>query len=672
MDYPGGGSHGMLDRACGLPGTTLMANNWAGTAVSPEDGITTRDDGCGNCHIAYKPPMQYMTPTEALPDLDCLRCHALVYGDEWTHQDNIDLYGENNDIQERHVTTLADGSKIWTQDRSLKTAQSVGKPVTVEACLRCHEHGLSGYKRATPYTPATDVHANKALLCTTCHQVSQHKIARGNYVTDGMANDLPSVEVACTNCHSATTPHSLNFAADLNKHVANVTCETCHIHQMEVTPRNIFRRGWAPYTLNPATGAWDMTPPTTQGLEYPGFWDAYTEYHPETNGRPEIRWFNGGASMLAQPFGAYADRRSAGGNSRLFSFKPFVSGMLFDAAWLPGPQSDPNFDQVNGTWPSSMKYFFEQNWAKFLQLGFVSAAYPTPTDYFGARPDMAIMLNNFPMMLQFNRVVYLEQAGNVIGNPVPGPQSAATYPGVAKAINNGMGRMAIDMGYFPPETDIEQAGSFMWSGNFFGMWVPVNMDQNSSFFGEVASFITMSHAITSNTGYTAEACFACHYTSEEYSGSVSPGNKYLSYAALDYPDLDANGMIDPMYDRVLETCDDGVDNDGDGLTDCADADCAAVCPVPEICDDGLDNDLDGLIDLADPDCQGSPQTETICSDGLDDDADGSTDCADSDCAGILPCGAEGKTTTCSDGIDNDGDGMIDCADPGCIKNKVCL
>ena len=44
-DMPAGGSHGMIDRACGLPGTSMMANNWAGTAVSPVDGISTRDDG---------------------------------------------------------------------------------------------------------------------------------------------------------------------------------------------------------------------------------------------------------------------------------------------------------------------------------------------------------------------------------------------------------------------------------------------------------------------------------------------------------------------------------------------------------------------------------------------------------------------------------------------------
>ena len=57
-----------------------------------------------------------------------------------------------------------------------------------------------------------------------------------------------------------------------------------------------------------------------------------------------------------------------------------------------------------------------------------------------------------------------------------------------------------------------------------------------------------------------------------------------------------------------EICDDGADNDADGLIDCADPDCIGVglCG-PEICDDGFDNDGDGLIDCFDVlDCQGTP------------------------------------------------------------------
>lgn len=107
-------------------------------------------------------------------------------------------------------------------------------------------------------------------------------------------------------------------------------------------------------------------------------------------------------------------------------------------------------------------------------------------------------------------------------------------------------------------------------------------------------------------------------------------------------------------------------------------------PIPEseVCDDGVDNDLDGLIDCddtvdcsLDPYCDVPPPAGEICDDGTDNDNDGLIDCADPDCAGVTvaggTCGAEGKFTTCSDGFDNDGDNDIDCADSGCAKNKSC-
>ena len=53
------------------------------------------------------------------------------------------------------------------------------------------------------------------------------------------------------------------------------------------------------------------------------------------------------------------------------------------------------------------------------------------------------------------------------------------------------------------------------------------------------------------------------------------------------------------------SCGDGVDNDCDGDTDGADADCSICTPTetPEsTCDDGLDNDCDGLFDSDDSDC----------------------------------------------------------------------
>ena len=61
----------------------------------------------------------------------------------------------------------------------------------------------------------------------------------------------------------------------------------------------------------------------------------------------------------------------------------------------------------------------------------------------------------------------------------------------------------------------------------------------------------------------------------------------------------------------------------------------------EICDDGIDNDNDGLVDCADPDCCGTEVCgsciETDCANGIDDDGDGFIDNEDSDCFNDSPC-----------------------------------
>jgi len=72
------------------------------------------------------------------------------------------------------------------------------------------------------------------------------------------------------------------------------------------------------------------------------------------------------------------------------------------------------------------------------------------------------------------------------------------------------------------------------------------------------------------------------------------------------------------------------------------------CPVQEQCQDFLDNDGDGLEDCADPDCDGiapCQDVETNCTDGIDNDGDGATDCVDGSCASDPFCS---NTQSCGD------------------------
>ena len=135
-------------------------------------------------------------------------------------------------------------------------------------------------------------------------------------------------------------------------------------------------------------------------------------------------------------------------------------------------------------------------------------------------------------------------------------------------------------------------------------------------------------------------------------------------------DMRCYGNLGP--DRVLEyPCNGLADNDGDGLADSEDPDCALFwnayggseftyfanigCSV-STCDDGVDNDGDGDVDCDDSDCStnssdcgGWFQAGEYCLNLRDDDYDGDFDCDDNACALSPACGSTLAITTLPDG-----------------------
>ncbi len=132
-------------------------------------------------------------------------------------------------------------------------------------------------------------------------------------------------------------------------------------------------------------------------------------------------------------------------------------------------------------------------------------------------------------------------------------------------------------------------------------------------------------------------------------------------------------------------CEDGLDDDADGLTDCADADCfehpacmfgGAEERNDQRCSDWVDNDGDGLLDCEDPDCTGPGIS--VCH-GSAQSAEGPERVTTPDPVPSLEgdqsvesligqgsdANGERNDYMCSDGVDNDGDGRTDCADFGC-------
>jgi hypothetical protein len=98
----------------------------------------------------------------------------------------------------------------------------------------------------------------------------------------------------------------------------------------------------------------------------------------------------------------------------------------------------------------------------------------------------------------------------------------------------------------------------------------------------------------------------------------------------DQQDQDCDGNADEGFVCGESSCDDGLDEDGDGLIDCADPDCDGACP--ETCSDKRDNDKNGATDCADRPCWSDPAcVEPDCGDGTDNEQDGLVDCDDPDC-----------------------------------------
>ena len=298
---------GKIDRACGVPGSFTWTG-WASlirTVPEHANGDTVlRSEGCGQCHIGggYHPNTENMMPGNVVPTpdvtkdgVDCLVCHATAY-----------------DMNQRYVVKDEYGLR-WNQDRSLKSAMSVGRPGN-DNCLNCHQHNMGGdtysynkaakslgvknrrllhstAKRGSPYSAKHDVHVRAGLVCLDCHKPQGHKIPRGNLSTDLVANDLPGVRVDCEMCHTSA-PHMKEprTAAILNGHTSRLACESCHLKNL--MPFNNVLKDW----INPV---WDKH----EGMFVPK--DVYSSGEPGKGF--QFLWFNGYGTFLANALGAHPD-----------------------------------------------------------------------------------------------------------------------------------------------------------------------------------------------------------------------------------------------------------------------------------------------------------------------------------------------------------------------------
>lgn len=476
VEFPGGGAHGMLDRACGLVGSNALVNY---------------DQQCGRCHIGdslpFPDPQTGQFTEDQENNLDCLICHA-PDGMYDTNNDGISELGELADDKPRVQNET--GDSVWHQDHRVEAAQSVGGPVTAEACLRCHHHGQAdySYKRGTPFTPETDVHAAAGMTCTDCHETEHHKIARGSRVTDMFAWERQDVDVSCEKCHE-DDPHKTQTV--LNLHTNRIGCETCHIPELAGAQRRV----WAP-TLGVTEGPEANVPIYDEAS---GQWLPYTKLDEELRA-PAYRWFNGGSSMLAEPVadpGAWNMQPAVRNtdDAKILPFRHFVSGQPMDGRGIPGM---PNFDPM-----FTMQAALEQMAPMLKMAGFMRPE--------GLTEAEANMMSQFPNMLIMDRADYFAN----------GDVASSVSIGMAK---QGAFMQGMDISTMSRE-ELIGMGSGMWSGQAVGLDLPENpyapnyVDDTDP-TTVTGSFITVSHAVKKQG---ALSCDDCHTE-----------NGRLDFAALGY------------------------------------------------------------------------------------------------------------------------------------------
>lgn len=123
-----------------------------------------------------------------------------------------------------------------------------------------------------------------------------------------------------------------------------------------------------------------------------------------------------------------------------------------------------------------------------------------------------------------------------------------------------------------------------------------------------------------------------------------------------------DGATDGGPENTSVACRDGLDNDGDGATDCSDDECMDFVFCARADADAGDDDADGGTD---GDVADSSEVDT--GGEVDDTGDEAGDDVLPDDGGSCnPDPACGVVESCGDGLDNDCDGEVDEADAGCV------
>ena len=208
---------------------------------------------------------------------------------------------------------------------------------------------------------------------------------------------------------------------------------------------------------------------------------------------------------------------------------------------------------------------------------------------------------------------------------------------------------------------------------------PASLTSSTAAGGGELQLVTVTKVYSSLTGAFPELPLFATLNLVSHRDSCQDGVDNDGDGLIDWPDdPGCDDAEDGFEQSSALVCDNGLDDDGDTLVDVAeDPGCDDPTDPSELhaaidCDDGTDNDGDGLVDWPqDPGCEhagdGSEQSHAlVCDNGSDNDGDGLIDWPqDPGCDDPNDSSEHTDAIDCDDGADNDDDGLVDILDPGC-------
>ena len=249
--------------------------------------LPSNEPRCTSCHAGYGWKDGSFDFSNA-ENVDCLVCHDTT----GTYKKFPTAAGHP---AYKDVEFPPKSGKTWPAVDLEKVAKSVGKPGRAN-CGACHffggggdhvKHGDLDSSMAKPQR-AMDVHMavdGANMSCTACHRSEKHVIG-GKAMSVSVSGGGQTLD--CRDCH-AGTPHRRN--AVLNKHVARVACQTCHVPTFA---RTLPTKMWWDWST---AGDKDRTPQKDPyGL---ATYDKMKgDFKWEKDVRPEYLWFNGSVERV--------------------------------------------------------------------------------------------------------------------------------------------------------------------------------------------------------------------------------------------------------------------------------------------------------------------------------------------------------------------------------------